>query len=310
METIAFYYSPKFLEHHPGRGHPEESDRLQAVLARLPELPLTRIEPEPVPRSQLLAVHSEAHLAGLEAVHARGGGALDPDTAMSAGSWPAALLAAGAAAQAVELVLSHAGPRRAFCAVRPPGHHATRERAMGFCLLNNVAVAAARALTLGLSRVAIVDFDVHHGNGTQEIFYEEGRVLYVSTHQYPYYPGTGAARETGLGAGAGKTLNLPLPAGAADAAYREVLANALLPALEAFAPELLLLSAGFDAHEADPLGGLALTTSMFGELTRALVGVAERYAAGAVVSCLEGGYDRPALGACVAAHLAALAGAG
>ncbi|MBI2945739.1 MAG: histone deacetylase [Candidatus Wallbacteria bacterium] len=307
---MAFYYSSRFLDHHPGRGHPEESDRLEAVLAQLPQLPLTRIEPEPAPRSQLLAVHSEAHLVGLEAVHARGGGALDADTVMSAGSWPAALLAAGAAAGAVERVLAPAGPRRAFCAVRPPGHHATRESAMGFCLLNNVAVAAARALALGLSRVAIVDFDVHHGNGTQDIFYEEGRVLYISTHQYPYYPGTGAPTQTGSGAGAGKTLNLPLPAGTADAAYREVLKRALLPALEDFAPELLLLSAGFDAHEADPLGGLALTTSMFGELTGALVGVAERYSAGAIVSCLEGGYDRPALGACVAAHLAALGGAG
>jgi acetoin utilization deacetylase AcuC-like enzyme len=223
--------------------------------------------------------------------------ALDPDTFTSPESYDVALLAAGAACQAVDHVLGSGAGTRAFALVRPPGHHAERGKAMGFCLFNNVAIAAAHARAQGLDRVAIVDYDVHHGNGTQASFYTDPSVLFVSSHQYPYYPGTGAANETGAGAGKGFTINLPLEAGATDADYELVYERVVLPALRKFKPQLLLVSAGFDAHHRDPLAGMRLTTGQFGRLTALIAGVAEEVCDGRVVALTEGGYDLEALAA-------------
>jgi acetoin utilization deacetylase AcuC-like enzyme len=227
---------------------------------------------------------------------------LDGDTFTSPESQEIALMAAGAATQAADHAVDH--HEAAFALVRPPGHHAERDRAMGFCLYNNVAVAAAHALARGLDRVAIVDFDVHHGNGTQWIFYEEPRVLYVSSHQFPFYPGTGAADEVGRAAGAGFTFNVPLEAGATDADYRLVYRDAVLPVLDSFAPQLVLVSAGFDAHERDPLASMRMTADGFAAIVRQLTAAAPD---GAIAFVTEGGYDLGALAACLDASFAAIA---
>jgi len=227
---------------------------------------------------------------------------LDPDTAMSTGSLEAALRAAGAACAAVDAVCT-TDARRAFCAIRPPGHHATQDRAMGFCLFNNVALAAHHALARhGLARVAIVDFDVHHGNGTQDIFWDDARVLYASTHQWPLYPGTGREDERGRG----NIVNAPLRPGAGSAEFRRACEQRVLPALEAFRPELVLISAGFDAHHLDPLANLNFAGADYGWITRALVDLAERHAQGRVVSMLEGGYSLTALAESTTEHCRAL----
>ncbi|KZV15272.1 Arginase/deacetylase [Dorcoceras hygrometricum] len=228
---------------------------------------------------------------------------LDEDTVLSPGSAEAALRAAGAAVAAVDAVLGDGHARRAFCAVRPPGHHATREQAMGFCLFNNVAVAAAHALAVhGLKRVAIADFDVHHGNGTQDIFWREPRVLFASSHQMPLYPGSGQPDERGTG----NILNRPLSAGDGPYLFRELWEGDLLPRLHAFRPQLVLVSAGFDAHERDPLADLCLGSEDYAWITAKLVDLADRHAGGRLVSSLEGGYDLAALAASAAAHVEAL----
>src|SRR5690606_14798733 len=228
---------------------------------------------------------------------------LDPDTAMAPGSLEAALYAAGAATAAVDHVMQAPG-RRAFCAVRPPGHHATRATAMGFCLFNNIAVGAAHALAVhGLERVAIVDFDVHHGNGSQAIFWNDPRVLFASSHQWPLYPGSGREDESGAH---GNVVNAPLPQGSGGADFRDAWTARLLPAVEAFRPQLLLVSAGFDAHASDPLAGLRLLEADYAWLTGELVAIAGRHAQGRIVSMLEGGYDLDALTACTRAHALAL----
>ena len=228
---------------------------------------------------------------------------LDPDTVLSPGSAEAALRAAGAAIAAVDAVLG-GDAQRAFCAVRPPGHHATRNTPMGFCLFNSIAAAALHALdAYGLERVAIVDFDVHHGNGTQAIFEADPRVLFVSSHQVPLYPDSGYADETGVG----NIINAPLPPGAGGDAFRAAWSNMLLPALDRFRPQLLLVSAGFDAHRRDPLAQLELEADDYAWLTRELVAIADRHANGRIVSLLEGGYDLQALRECSVAHVAALA---
>ncbi|RMH49005.1 MAG: histone deacetylase family protein [Alphaproteobacteria bacterium] len=292
------------LEHLTPSGHPECPERLSAVLAALeaPEFAgAARLEAPRAERSDLLRAHTERYLASLEAaIPETGWSRLDPDTWASPRSWEAALRAAGGAVAATDIVLT-GRHRRAFVAVRPPGHHAERARAMGFCLLSNVAIAALHALEVhDLSRVAVVDFDVHHGNGTQDILWDEARALYISTHQFPLYPGTGARHERGAH---GNILNIPLEAGTDGRAYDAVLEDEILPRLDAFRPELLFVSAGFDAHRDDPLAGLMLTEDDFARITRRLVAAATRHAGGRVVSVLEGGYDLHALAASAAAHV-------
>ncbi|MHB8447173.1 MAG: histone deacetylase family protein [Rudaea sp.] len=291
--------------HDPGTGHPESPARLRAVLEALDDprfAAVERIQAPRATRTQLERVHDAALI---DRVFASGPSAgysqLDADTVMSPDSLEAALRAAGAVCAAVDALIN-GDDTRAFCAVRPPGHHATHNTAMGFCLFNNVAVGAALALARGLERVAIVDFDVHHGNGTQDIFYNEPHVLYASTHQGPLYPGTGARGETG----AGNIVNVPLPPGAGSAQFHAAMSEIVLPRLAEFRPQLVMISAGFDAHRLDPLASLNLGANDYAWVTRELVAVAVKHAQGRVVSSLEGGYSLTALRESTAAHVAAL----
>jgi len=300
------YTHPACLEHDPGIGHPESPARLRAVLQALDHArfaSIERIEAPRATREQLERIHGAGYVDRIFAsAPAEGHARLDPDTVMSSGSLEAALRAAGAACAAVDAVLA-GETKRAFCAVRPPGHHATRDAAMGFCLFNNVAVAAAHAMSVhDVQRVAIVDFDVHHGNGTQDIFRHDTRVLYASSHQMPLYPGTGAADERGDG----NIANAPLPPGAGSAEFRAAWEEKLLPELDWFRPQLLLISAGFDAHARDPLAELQLTTDDYTWISHRLCELAERHADGRIVSALEGGYDLVALRECTAAHVGEL----
>ena len=302
---IRLYSHPACLAHDTGPGHAERPERLAAVLealgAAFPDL-----VPHDAPRAsrgQLLRVHAPALLEQVLETRPAARVMLDPDTVLSPASAEAALRAAGAAVAAVDAVLG-GDTLRAFCAVRPPGHHATGDTPMGFCLFNNVAVAAAHALAKhGLARVAIADFDVHHGNGTQAIFEQDPRVLFLSSHQWPLYPGTGAVDERGIG----NIHNAPLPAGAGGDLFRAAWRERLLPELDRFAPQLVLVSAGFDAHRRDPLAALQLEAGDYGWLTRELLAIAKRHAQGRLVSLLEGGYDLDALRECSVAHLRALA---
>jgi acetoin utilization deacetylase AcuC-like enzyme len=303
---MRIYTHTACLEHDPGIGHPESPARLRAVMQALDEprfASIERIEAPSATREQLERAHGTEYVDHIFAsAPSHGLAQLDPDTVMSPGSPEAALRAAGAACAATDAVLARE-TRRTFCAVRPPGHHATRHEAMGFCLFNSVAVAAAHALGAHrLDRVAIVDFDVHHGNGTQAIFRHDPRVLYASSHQMPLYPGTGAASEHG----AGNIFNAPLPPGAGSGEFRAVWEEKLLPELELFRPQLVLISAGFDADARDPLAQLQLAPDDYAWITQRLVELARRYADGRVVSALEGGYDLDALREGVAAHVAAL----
>ncbi len=301
--------SPRFRDHVTPPGHPERPERADVMGSVAQEWRVrgaTIAEPRAATRAELLRVHGESHLRAIDDT-AGLAAALDSDTYTSPDSRDVALLAAGAAALGVERVLAGEASR-AFALVRPPGHHAGRDRAMGFCLYNNVAVAAAHARSLGVERVAIVDYDVHHGNGTQEIFYDDPRVLYLSTHQYPYYPGTGAAGEVGRAAGGGFTVNVPLEAGATDGDYDEVFDAVVVPVLEQFRPALILVSAGFDAHERDPLARMRMSAAGFARLTAGLCRIAERHAGGRAVAVSEGGYDLAALRACLDAAIAVLAG--
>jgi len=299
------YTHPACLDHDPGPGHPESPARLKAVLGALRSLPPGRFEEHHAPlveRALVERVHEPAlvqRLFGLSPTH--GYAAIDADTRMSPGSLEAARRAAGAVAHAVDAVLDGLC-QRVFCAVRPPGHHATRAEAMGFCLFNNIAIGAQRALLRGLRRVAVVDFDVHHGNGTQDIFWDEPRVLFCSTHQSPLYPGTGAESERG---GRGRVHNLPLPAGADSLAFRAAWRE-LLREIDAFQPQLILVSAGFDGHRLDPLAGLNLGAADYAWITTELVAIAERHAGGRLVSSLEGGYSLTALAESTLAHVEAL----
>ena len=301
---MLIFTHPACLAHDPGDDHPESPARLAVVLEDLRtrhggldwrEAPLAK-------RGDLLRVHGEALLQQVLANDFEGPRRLDPDTVMCPQSGLAALRAAGAAVAAVDAVMSDES-RTAFCAVRPPGHHATADTAMGFCLINNVAVAAAHALDRhGLERVAIVDFDVHHGNGTQAIFNNEPRVAYFSSHESGIYPFTGSPHERGVG----NVFNVLLPPGTGGFRFRNAWLDSLLPALEAFRPQLLLISAGFDAHMRDPQADLRLDTEDFEWLTHELRAVANRHAGGRVVSVLEGGYDLDALRECCVAHVDAL----
>ena len=303
---VSVYTHADCLDHEPGPGHPESPSRLKAVMRALDDPDCAATDRHDAPaasREQLARVHDAGMLDGVFAASpAQGQVFLDADTAMSPRSLEAALRAAGAVCSAIDGVF--AGPqRRAFCAVRPPGHHATHDTAMGFCLFNNIAIGAAHALAMhGVERIAIIDFDVHHGNGTADIFEADPRVMYVSTHQSPLYPGTGAPSQRGLG----NLVHVPLAAGSGSREFREALVTRILPELERFAPQLVLVSAGFDAHRLDPLANLNLDAEDYAWVTGQLVALADRHAEGRLVSALEGGYSLTALHESTIAHVNAL----
>jgi acetoin utilization deacetylase AcuC-like enzyme len=289
--------TPRFEEHVTPPGHPEKPERahvFDVVAGDFSRKGGRVVEPVPATREQLARVHSDVHLDRIAGTAGKPS-MLDADTFTSPESYEIALLAAGAALQAAEHALATGEP--ALALVRPPGHHAERDKAMGFCLYNNVAVAAAQALASGLERVAVVDIDVHHGNGTQSMFYADPRVLYISSHQFPFYPGTGAANETGQGDGRGFTVNIPLEAGATDADYDLVYRSVVFPVLEQFAPQLTVISAGFDAHEADPLASMRMTAAGYGRIIYRLKNAVQT--SGALALVTEGGYDLPALRECL-----------
>jgi acetoin utilization deacetylase AcuC-like enzyme len=295
--SLVLVSSPRFVDHVTPVGHPERPERaeaLQAVAATFSEQGGEVVEPRVATDADLLRVHTQEHVDAIVATRGKAT-MIDEDTFTSPDSDEIARLAAGAVLTGVDRVLDGPKGSRALVLVRPPGHHAEADRAMGFCLYSNIAVGAAYARSRGCARVAIVDYDVHHGNGTQWIFYEDPTVLFVSSHQYPFYPGTGAASEKGRGAGVGFTLNIPLDAGAKDDDVERAYAEQVIPAVRGFKPDLLMISAGFDAHEMDPLGQLRMTTGGFGRLTKTLVDLAAEVCDGRVVLVTEGGYDLKAL---------------
>jgi acetoin utilization deacetylase AcuC-like enzyme len=292
--TTAYCYDPIYLEHNLV-GHPENRARLESIMQRLTDdgllARMTRVAPQPVGLDLLASVHRQSYVAAVQRYADSGGGYIDADTYVAPRSHDAALLATGGAVELVRAVLAGRACN-GIALVRPPGHHATRARGMGFCLFNNVAVAATAALMApGVSRVLIIDWDVHHGNGTQDIFYDSPQVLFFSTHQYPYYPGTGDAREIGAGAGRGYTVNVPLPAGVGDAGFARVYDEVLTQVAERFRPDLILVSAGYDAHWDDPLAGLRLSLGGYWKLAQTVVALADRLCGGRLVVTLEGGYN-------------------
>jgi acetoin utilization deacetylase AcuC-like enzyme len=307
MGAVAYLRHPSSLRHDTG-AHPERIQRIVAIEAALAERDwagLERVEAPAASEEALLAVHPRAHLDAIRALAERGGGAIDLDTVTSAGSWDAALHAAGGAAHMVDLLLGEHAFGAGFCGLRPPGHHAEPVRAMGFCLLNNVAVAARRARDAhGAQRVLVVDWDVHHGNGTQAVFESDPGVLFVSIHQWPLYPGTGSVQETGTGEGAGHTVNLPVPPGSGDDVFLSHVAHLVAPLARTYRPDLVLVSAGYDAHADDPLADCAVTDAGYASLASALRAVAGE-AGVPLGAVLEGGYELDALARSVVVSLAA-----
>ncbi|WP_031433821.1 histone deacetylase family protein [Methylomarinum vadi] len=306
--TTLYFYHDDFLRHDTGEFHPESSARLTSINSALntPAFDrLTRMTPVLLDdiEEHIALIHTADYIQTIHRTTPRHGQAsLDADTVLSPGSYQAALLAASAVCGALDRVVAKQADN-AFCAVRPPGHHAEESHAMGFCLFNNIAVAAAYARKFhGVDRLAIVDFDVHHGNGTQQAFYRTAEVMYASSHQMPLFPGTGHPSETGVG----NIVNVPLSAGDTGIQFREKYRNIILPALRKFKPELILLSAGFDAHKADPLASIMLESEDFHWVTRQVMEIAATCCSGRIISVLEGGYDLPALGESAAAHVSAL----
>jgi acetoin utilization deacetylase AcuC-like enzyme len=286
---------PRMVAHDPGWGHPERPERLRVLQALVETIPeLVRIGARAATDAEVARVHTPALIAHVEATRGVSRTHFDPDTSASAESCEAARLAAGGLVDLCEAVCA-GDIANGLALVRPPGHHAERDRAMGFCLFNNVAIAAQALRARGLARVAIVDWDLHHGNGTQHVFEDDPDVLYVSTHQYPFYPGTGAAEEIGRGAGAGATVNVPCPAGFGDGELGAVFDELVGPALRRFAPDFVLVSAGFDCDGRDPLGGLRLTPAGIAKMARVCADAAREVAGGRLVAVLEGGYDLEAL---------------
>jgi acetoin utilization deacetylase AcuC-like enzyme len=307
-----FVYHADYLKHNPGRGHPERPARLQAITRSLKNSPLwtslTRIEPLPADEKWVLQIHQPQYLRQLERAAANAPTVLDPDTTVSSDSYRVALLATGGALAAVDAIMD-GRIRNAFVASRPPGHHAFPNLAAGFCLINHIAVATRYVQEkYGLRRVLIIDWDVHHGNATQDLFYSDASVLYFSTHQYPYYPGTGSGDERGSGPGLGTNINVPLPAGAGDAEVLHAFETKLVPAAAVFKPEFVLISAGFDSHVDDPLAQFEITTAGFAELTKIAMRIADQFARGRLVSILEGGYNLENLASAANAHVSELAG--
>jgi acetoin utilization deacetylase AcuC-like enzyme len=303
------YADKVFLNHETGR-HPERAERIRWIPEKLAQQGLAarcrQVEFKPVDRRRLARVHSPAYIDEIWAYAKAGGGHIDADTVVSPASYEVALLAAGAVCDATERILA-GGDQQALCLVRPPGHHALVNRAMGFCLFNNVAVAARLAVDeLGLERVLIVDWDVHHGNGTQAIFWEDPRVGFLSIHRWPFYPGSGAADEIGGGAGRGTTLNVPVAFGTPRTRYLDLFRGALEKLAERMKPQLVFVSAGFDAHRLDPIGNLGLEVEDFATMTELVCAVANSHAQGRVIGVLEGGYNPEILAECVAVHLKAM----
>ncbi|MFC1951919.1 histone deacetylase [Chloroflexota bacterium] len=306
-----YVYDPVYLKHDTGR-HVENAKRLEAIISHLEQTglkqQLTPIKPRPATIEEVSLVHHEQHISHIQEVARGGGGWLDADTVMSPNSYDTALYAAGGAIKAVEAVMD-GEEASAFALVRPPGHHATPRRAMGFCLFNNVAIAAKYALIrYGLERIFILDFDVHHGNGTQDTYYDNPQVLYVSTHQHPLYPGTGDIDETGTGAGEGATVNIPLPNGCGDAEYEQVFEQIIVPVAKRFNPRLILVSAGYDLHWADGLARMQVSISGFTQMVRIIKELAGELCSGRLVFCLEGGYNLTVLAASVKATFDVLLG--
>ena len=308
---IGFMTDPIYLKHLTGEGHPEKPQRLTAIIEQLKKSglwkSLVQITAREAKLEEIRAVHDEKYIQNvIRDVQANRGSLSTGDTTLSSDSYTAAVWAVGGVLAAGDAVMS-GNVARAFCAVRPPGHHATRNRGMGFCIFNNVA-ALARYLQAKhkLSRILIVDWDVHHGNGTQDIFYDDDSVLYFSTHQHPMYPGTGLRTETGIGKGKGFTINCPLPRGSGDAEVIAAFDNDLLPAARKFRPDFVIISAGFDSRQQDTLGGFKITDEGFAKLTRRAVAIADDSAGGKVISVLEGGYNLSGLALAAESHLRAM----
>jgi acetoin utilization deacetylase AcuC-like enzyme len=309
MKT-GFVFNPIFLKHRAPNVHPECPERLESISDAVDrsslKQTLTFLQAGPAEERWIETVHPRSHIEFIRNACEKAPYYVDADTYINADSFRAATTACGAVTAGVDALMS--GPcENVFCAVRPPGHHAETKRAMGFCLFNNIAVGARYAQRkYGLNKIFIIDWDVHHGNGTQEIFYEDDSVFYFSTHQFPLYPGTGRRDEIGMGKGQGFTYNLPMPAGKGDAEYKEIFGGELANIVDQFKPNLIMISAGFDAHVKDPLAGMKLSTTGFTAMTEAVKGLAETYCQKRIISVLEGGYHRPSLSECVCAHLQVL----
>ncbi len=294
-----------FLKHDTGPYHPERPQRLEAIMERLQSKNLINklfmLKKRYASKKELELVHSSNYIDYVQYVSNKGGGYLDGDTVVSAHSFDAALLAAGSGLEALDNILENK-IESALLLIRPPGHHSLKNRGMGFCLFNNIAICARYAITKGFKKIVILDWDVHHGNGTQDEFYKEKEVLFISIHQYPFYPGTGAMDEIGEGEGANFTLNVPMQKGSSDSDYKKMFENVILPKIYEYEPELILISAGFDAHELDPLGGIELTTNMYEWMTNKIVEIAKQYCNNRIISFLEGGYSIQALQESVQVH--------
>ena len=309
MAKTAVVVDKEYLKHQPGESHPERPERIKVLLDLASELDAAKFQllpPQPAKRADIAATHGEEHIKLIEATAQHNRYALDGDTITCRDSFAVSLLAVGGFIGLLDAIAAK-DCRNGFALVRPPGHHALRDRAMGFCLFNTMAIGAEYLQrTHGAKKIFIMDWDVHHGNGTQDAFYDDPSVLFISTHQYPYYPGSGAANEVGSGVGEGFTINIPLPAGCADAEYAQVFQDIVVPAAEKFRPEWILVSAGFDPHRRDPLGGMGVTEQGFGAMARRLLGLADKFADARIAFLLEGGYDLAALRGSVAAVFATM----